>query len=94
MSTAKNAILKAKVEGIIYEIMVKTGAANVYVDDSTTLATKLSEIVADINGKAAASHTHAQSDVTGLEDALTARPTYQPVDRWRSRDLRYPEGDR
>ena len=75
MSTAKNAILKAKVEGIIYEIMVKTGAANVYVDDSTTLATKLSEIVADINGKAAASHTHAQSEVTGLEDALTARPT-------------------
>ena len=75
MSTAKNAILKAKVEGIIYEIMAKTGAANVYVDDSTTLATKLSEIVADINGKATASHTHAQSEVTGLEDALTARPT-------------------
>ncbi len=79
MSTAKNAILKAKVEGIIYEIMVKTGAANVYVDDSTTLATKLSEIVADINGKAAASHTHAQSDVTGLEDALTARPTTEAM---------------
>ena len=79
MSTAKNAILKAKVEGIIYEIMVKTGAANVYVDDSTTLATKLSEIVADINGKAAASHTHAQSEVTGLEDALTARPTTEAM---------------
>lgn len=85
---AKNAILKAKIEGVIYEIMVKTGAANVYVDDTTTLSAKLAEIIADLAlkatkeevttglaGKAAASHTHAQSEVTGLEDALTARPT-------------------
>lgn len=87
-NTAKNAILKAKIEGIIYEIMVKTGAANVYVDDTTTLSTKLSEIIADLAlkatkeeltaglaEKAAASHTHTQADVTGLEDALSARPT-------------------
>lgn len=86
--SAKNAILKAKIEGVIYEIMVKTGAANVYVDDTTTLSTKLSEIIADLalkatkteltDGlalKAEKSHTHAQADVTGLEDALTARPT-------------------
>lgn len=85
---AKNAILKAKIEGVIYEIMVKTGAANVYVDDTTTLSTKLAEIIADLAlkatkeevttglaGKAEKSHTHAQSEVTGLEDALTARPT-------------------
>ena len=86
--SAKNAILKAKIEGVIYEIMVKTGAANVYVDDTTTLSAKLSEIIADLalkatktevtDGlalKAEKSHTHAQADVTGLEDALTARPT-------------------
>lgn len=85
---AKNAILKAKIEGVIYEIMVKTGAANVYVDDTTTLASKLAEIIADIGTratkteltdglatKAAASHTHAQSEVTGLETALSSRPT-------------------
>ena len=85
---AKNAILKAKIEGVIHEIMVKTGAANVYVDETTTLSAKLAEIIADLAlkatkeevttglaGKAAASHTHAQSDVTGLEAALTARPT-------------------
>lgn len=85
---AKNAILKAKIEGVIYEIMVKTGAANVYVDDTTTLSTKLAEIIADLAlkatkeevttglaGKAAASHTHAQSEVTGLETALSDRPT-------------------
>lgn len=86
--SAKNAILKAKIEGVIYEIMVKTGAANVYVDDTTTLSAKLAEIIADLalkatkteltDGlalKAEKSHTHAQADVTGLEDALTARPT-------------------
>ena len=89
---AKNAILKTKIEGVIHEIMVKTGAANVYVDDTTTLSTKLAEIIADIatratkteltDGlatKAAASHTHKQSEVTGLEDALTARPTTEAM---------------
>lgn len=89
---AKNAILKTKIEGVIYEIMVKTGAANVYVDETTTLSAKLAEIIADVatratkteltDGlatKAAASHTHAQADVTGLADALTARPTTEAM---------------
>lgn len=83
---AKTAILKAKIEGIIYEMMVKTTAANVYVDDSTTLAAQLSSIIADVATKAStsdltsglatkadASHTHAQSEVTGLTDALAAK---------------------
>lgn len=90
--SAKNAILKTKIEGVIYEIMVKTGAANVYVDDTTTLSAKLADIVADLAlkatkteltdglaGKAATSHTHAQADVTGLADALTARPTTEAM---------------
>ena len=83
---AKTAILKAKIEGIIYEMMVKTTAANVYVDDSTTLAAKLSSIISDIATKASTSdlnsglatkanvsHTHAQSEVNGLTDALAAK---------------------
>lgn len=83
MSTAKNAILKAKIEGVIQELMVKTDANNVYVDADTTLAAKLTSIIADIATKAsatdltaglatkaAAEHTHAQSEVTGLTDAL------------------------
>lgn len=90
--SAKNAILKTKIEGVIYEIMVKTGAANVYVDETTTLSAKLAEIVADLAlkatkteltdglaGKANSSHTHAQADVTGLADALTARPTTEAM---------------
>ena len=90
---AKNAILKTKIEGVIYEIMVKTGAPNVIVDEQgTTLATKLASIITDLAlkatkdelteglaGKANSSHTHAQADVTGLADALTARPTTEAM---------------
>ena len=86
MGTAKNVIIKSKIQDIVYELMVKTNAANVYVDDTTTLASKLSSIIADIATKANASdltnglagkadktHTHAQADVTGLTDALAGK---------------------
>lgn len=92
MSTAKNAILKAKIEGVIQELMVKTDANNVYVDANTTLAAKLTSVLADIatkastteltNGlatKAAAEHTHAQSEVTGLTDALALLASTESV---------------
>lgn len=92
MSTARNAILKAKIENVITELMVKTDAANVYVDDNTTLAAKLTSIIADIATKAsttelteglatkaAASHTHAQSEVTGLTDALAKLASSESV---------------
>lgn len=92
MGTAKNAIIKAKIEGVISELMVKTDAANVYVDADTTLAAKLTSIIADIatkasteeltNGlaeKAAATHTHAQSEITGLTDALALLASTESV---------------
>ena len=85
-NAAKNAIFKAKIENVITELMFKTDAANVYVDASTTLAAKLSSIIADIAtkastddltaglaDKAASKHTHAQADVTGLTDALAGK---------------------
>lgn len=85
---AKQAILKAKLQGILTEVLVKTDAAYVMYDENTTVAAKLAEVIAAVatkassedltNGlaaKAEKSHTHAQSEVTGLEDALTARPT-------------------
>lgn len=76
----KNAILRAKIEGIICDIMVKTNAANVTVDEAgTTLAAKLAEILTAIAGKASAAHSHEQSEVTGLADALSARPTTETV---------------
>jgi len=51
-NTAKKAILRAKLEGVLYDIMVKTTAENVHVDDSTTLAAKLAEIIADVGTRA------------------------------------------
>jgi len=92
MSNVKNAILKAKIEGIIYEVMVKTTAANVFVDDNTTLAAKLASIVADIAtkassedltnglaGKADKVHTHGMTDVTGLDTELAKLATTEAM---------------
>lgn len=91
-NVAKNAILKAKIEGIITELMVKTDAANVYVDENTTLAAKLTSILTEIATKAStddltaglatkanATHTHAQTEVTGLTDALAALASTESV---------------
>lgn len=50
--SAKNAILKALIEGAIIDLMVKTNVENVKVDESTTLAAKLSEIITALNNKA------------------------------------------
>ncbi|WP_251612867.1 hypothetical protein [Senimuribacter intestinalis] len=50
---AKDAILKALVEGAITELMVKTTAGNVYLPDGTTIvAGKLAEMVTSINERA------------------------------------------
>lgn len=78
-NVAQKAILTAKINGVLKDLMVKTTADQVFIDDSTTLAAKLTELVSALDGKAAASHTHAQADVTGLEDALTARPTTEAM---------------
>ena len=90
--SAKNAILKAKLEGVIYEVLVKTNAANVMVDENTTLAAQLTSILADIAtkantsdmttalaAKAEKSHTHAQSEITGLTDLLATLATSASV---------------
>ena len=78
-NVAQKAILTAKIGGVLKDLMVKTSADQVFIDDSTTLAAKLTELANALDGKAAATHTHAQADVTGLEDALTARPTTEAM---------------
>ena len=78
-NVAQKAILTAKIDGVLKDLMVKTSADQVFIDDSTTLAAKLTELVEALDGKAAATHTHAQADVTGLDDALTARPTTEAM---------------
>lgn len=92
MPSAKNAIFKAKIEGVIQELMVKTDAANVYIDETTTLASKLTSIIAEIATKASTNelteglatkagttHTHAQSEVTGLAEALALLASTESV---------------
>lgn len=87
-TTTRNAILRALIEGAIVDLMVKTKVDNVYVDDSTTLAAKLAEIITSLNSKATATalseglaaksdtgHGHSQSEVSGLASALSERPT-------------------
>ena len=89
---AKNIILKSKIEGVIYELMVKTVASQVYLEDGTTLAAKLSTILADIASKASTEemtaalaqkaekvHTHEQADVNGLVDLLKTLATTESL---------------
>lgn len=74
-TVAQKAILRAKISGVLTDLMLKTTAEQVYLNDSTTLAAKLSEMVSVLNGKAPTTHSHAQSEITGLSDALSNRPT-------------------
>ena len=57
----KNAILRAYVEGVLTDLMVRTNVNNITLDDGgaqKTLAAKLTEIISTLNNKA------SQSDVT------------------------------
>lgn len=67
-TTAKKAILRAKLEGVLYDIMVKTTAENVYVDDTTTLAAKLAAIIADVDTKATS--TSVTEAINGLRQEM------------------------
>lgn len=51
-NATRNAILRALIEGVLTDLMVKTNVDNVYINDTTTLAAKLSEIVISLNNKA------------------------------------------
>lgn len=92
MADVKNAILRAKVNGVVQDIFVKSDVNNVMYDASTTLSEKLAAMILEIAGKASSgdlttglagkaekTHTHAQSEVTGLETALAARPTTEAM---------------
>ena len=47
----KNATLRALINGILYDLMPKGSIYNIYVDENTTLAEKLAEVIASLNGK-------------------------------------------
>lgn len=93
--SVKNAILKTLIEGEIVDLFVKTGVENVVIiedEQEKTLASKLTEIISSLNLKATTEaltsglaskaekvHSHSQSDIEGLDTALTSRPTTETM---------------
>lgn len=65
----KNAILKTKIEDVIYELMTKTTAENVYVDD-VTLSAKLDEIIASDDSFYTVVRAEDEDDNTAIARAL------------------------
>jgi hypothetical protein len=59
-NVSKKAILRAYINSILTDLMVKTTGEQVYIDETTTLATKLTEIVTAINLRAKTSDVTAQ----------------------------------
>lgn len=72
----KNVALQTKINGILTDIMVKTGADNVVVDSSTgeLLSARLAQIATDISNVVAGGVTSSQVDakVSAAIDALIA----------------------
>lgn len=67
MNNAEKAILKAIINGTLTELLVKTSAEQVYLNDTLTLATKLTEMVAAINERAKTTDMN-----TAIETAVNA----------------------
>lgn len=71
-NAAQKAILTAKLSGVLKDLMVKTNAEQVYLDDTTTLAKKLSELITALNGKAASSHKHKVADISDFTTSVNS----------------------
>ncbi len=79
MSVAKNAIVRALVEGVLTDLMIKTTGEQVYLDDNTTLAAKLAEMVTAINERAKTSDVTAAIN-TAIDDLIGGAPeTYDTL---------------
>lgn len=51
MSNVKNVILKKKIEGVVWDLMVKTNSELVYTPEGKTVQTVLTEILASLDNK-------------------------------------------
>lgn len=71
---AKNAILRAKIEGILTDIMVKTTASQVYMDDTTTLASYVATLA-------------AKADLEALQQTVNALGALAQKDKVSQADL-------
>jgi hypothetical protein len=77
---AKKAIMKALIEGVITELMVKTQTDNVYLDDgATTLSAKLAEMVTAINLRAKSTDVTAEISAA-IDELINGAPgTYDTL---------------
>lgn len=73
MSNVRNAILTTLLDGALIELMVKTNVTNVYVDDTTTLAAKLAEIITSLNKKATTEEMNA-AIAAAINDLIDGAP--------------------
>lgn len=73
-NVAKNAILRAKIEGIITDIMVKTTASQVYMDETTTLAAYVATLA-------------AKADLEALQQTVAALGALAKKDKVAKEDL-------
>lgn len=67
-NVAKKAILTALVEGTLTDLMMKTTGEMVYLDETTTVAAKIAEMVAAINERAKS--TDVTAEITAAIDGL------------------------
>lgn len=71
MANAQKAIIKAIVEGVITELMIKSQVDNIYLTDgTTTLASKLAEMITAINERAKTADMN-----TAISNAVSALRT-------------------
>ena len=72
MATNKNAILKALLDGVVTELMVKTTGGQVWIDDTTTVSAKIAELVTAVNDRAKTSdmNTAIETEVNALREEL------------------------
>lgn len=82
---AKDAILRAKIEGILTELMVKTTGGMVYLDDTTTVAAKIAEMVTAINARAKTTdmNTAISTAVSGLKSELMGEGVPEAYDTFK-----------
>lgn len=78
--TAKKAIVKAKIENELVELLVKSGVENIYMEDgTTTLASKLATMVTDISERAKSTDVAAQIQAA-IDDLINGAPaTYDTL---------------
>ena len=76
----RNITLKAKIENVITELMVKTNTNNVYLEDGvTTLSSKLTELISDIANKCSGSDVDAKIS-TAISQLINGAPeTYDTL---------------